>query len=317
MPIHEERLCLKNWKDFEVEEMGDKCEICKKNTAKIRIGNHSYCFDCHNKMALLDMGVEDTFEYAKTMSVIEPGGRLHTFEIEHVVLGGIVSWEANEKDGDYQFRLISNTEENGAVVAQKLFRKIVDGVCCKTLDEHTSDWGTSYQIKEKGNIRIIEDEDRDFDPAFEVDGKKFTPEEFADLFRGFVSFNMQFQIRDGSCDLLGENEYLVPVRITEQSLLEELETALAVTTDRGGFLSYKNVSAFDELFYKIVDKLRVIDDALDREKAQTIGRAIAKRLREVEHDDDWFPVGNIQSICEVVDPYGTDEELQKYLEGEE
>ena len=72
------------------------------------------------------------------------------------ILGGIVSWEANEKDGDYQFRLISNTEENGAVVAQKLFRKIVDGVCCKTLDEHTSDWGTSYQIKEKGSqIAII------------------------------------------------------------------------------------------------------------------------------------------------------------------
>ena len=57
--------------------MGDKCEICKKNTAKIRIGNHSYCFDCHNKMALLDMGVEDTFEYAKTMSVIEPGVERH------------------------------------------------------------------------------------------------------------------------------------------------------------------------------------------------------------------------------------------------
>ena len=99
--------------------------------------------------------------------------------------------------------------------------------------------------------------------------------------------------------------------------MEELETALAVTTDRGGFLSYKNVSAFDELFYKILDKLQVLDNALEREKAQECGRAIAKRLREVEHDDDWFPVGDIQMICRIVDPYGTDEELQRYLEGEE
>lgn len=178
--------------------MGDTCEICKKNPAKISIGNHSYCFDCHNKMALHDMGIDDSFTYAKNMPVIEPNGKIHTFEIEHVVLGGIVSWEANEKDGEYQFRLISQTGEDGADTAQKLFRKIVEGVCTKTLEEHKGEWSTSYFLK-----------------------------------------------------------------------------------------------------------------------AQGIGRAIAKRLREVEHDDDWFPVGDIQMICRIVDPYGTDEELQRYLEGEE
>ena len=297
--------------------MGDTCEICKKNPAKIRIGNHSYCFDCYNKMALRDVGIDDSFTYAKNMSVIEPGGKMHTFEIEHVVLGGIVSWEANEKDGEYQFRLISNIEEDGAATAQKLFRKIVEGVCTKTLEEHKGEWSTSYFLKSKGNITIIEDEDRDFDIAFEIGGKKFTPEEFAELVSGYIGFNMQYQIRDGSSPLLGENEYLVPVKISKELLLQELETALAVTTDRGGFLSYKNVSAFDELFYKILDKLQTLDDALERDKAQEIGRAIAKRLREVEHDDDWFPEGDIQMICRIVDPYGTDEELQRYLEGEE
>lgn len=297
--------------------MGDTCEICKKNPAKISIGNHSYCFDCHNKMALHDMGIDDNFTYAKNMSVIEPNGKIHTFEIEHVVLGGIVSWEANEKDGEYQFRLISQTGEDGADTAQKLFRKIVEGVCTKTLEEHKGEWSTSYFLKSKGNISIIEDEDRDYDTAFVIDGKKFTPEEFAELIKGYVSFQMQYQIKDGSEKLLGENEYLVPVKISKQGLMEELETALAVTTDRGGFLSYKNVPAFDELFYKILDKLQVLDDALEREKAQEIGRAIAKRLREVEHDDDWFPVGDIQMIYQIVDPYGTDEELQRYLEGEE
>ena len=38
--------------------MGEICEVCKKNPAKIQIGKHSYCFDCHNKMALKDMGID-------------------------------------------------------------------------------------------------------------------------------------------------------------------------------------------------------------------------------------------------------------------
>lgn len=298
--------------------MGDMCEICKINPAKIQIdGKHSFCLDCHNKIALKDMGIKDTYAYAKTMSVIEPDGKLHTFEIEHVILGGIVSWEANKKDGDYQFRLMSHVGEDGVATAQKLFKKIVNGVCNKTLDEHKGAGGTTYQIKSKGNILIIEDEDRDFAPAFEIDGKKFTPEELGELFNGYASFNMQFQIRDGSDPLLGENEYLVPIKITEQDLMQELETALAVTTDRGGFLSYKNVSAFDEFFYKILDKLQILDDSMEREKAQRIARVIAKRLREVEHDDDWFPYGNIQMMCQIVDPYGTDEELKRLLEGDD
>ena len=66
--------------------MGDICEVCKKNPAKIQIGEHNYCFDCHNKMALKDMGIDNEFVYAKNMSVIEPSGKMHSFEIEHIVL---------------------------------------------------------------------------------------------------------------------------------------------------------------------------------------------------------------------------------------
>ena len=50
-------------------------------------------------MALKDMGIDNDFVYAKNMSVIEPSGKMHSFEIEHIVLGSIVSWEANEIDG--------------------------------------------------------------------------------------------------------------------------------------------------------------------------------------------------------------------------
>lgn len=296
--------------------MGNLCEVCKKNPAKIQIGDHSYCFDCHNRLALQEMGIDKDFVHAKNISVIEPGGKMHSFEIEHVVLGSIVNWEANEIDGEYCFRLISAVDEDGTAAAQKLFRKIVDGVCSKTLEEHISKWGSSFSLKSKGNIHITEDENNNWATAFEIDGKMFSPEEFADLARGYNGFNIQYQIRDESSPLLSENEYLVPVKVSKELLLQELETALVVTTDRGGFLSYKNVSAFNQLYFKILDKLKILEDALERDKAQETGRAIAKRLREVEHDDDWFPEGNILMICEIVDPDGTDEELQRYLNWE-
>lgn len=40
------------------------------------------------------------------MSVIEPGGKMHSFEIEHILLRSIVSWEANEIDSESRFRLL-------------------------------------------------------------------------------------------------------------------------------------------------------------------------------------------------------------------
>ena len=47
-----------------------------------------------------------------------------------------------------------------------------------------------------------------------------------------------------------------------------------------------------------------------------MGKILAKRLKEVETDDDWFPYGNIQLIYKTVDSFHTDDELWGYLEEE-
>lgn len=273
-----------------------------ENVTEISIDNHAYCFDCHNRMALRAMGVDDSYTYAKNMSVIEPGGKAHAFKIEHIVLGDIVSWEANEQGEDYQFRMISQVGENGAAVAQRLYRKVVEGVCTKTLEEHKSAWGTFRSLKAKGNITFIEDEDRNYAIGFEIDGVKYTPEEFAGLVSGYAGFRMKYQVVDGFDDILGENEYLVPIKITKEGLIEELEVALTATTDRRGFLSNQSVPAFDELFSKVLKKLQVLVDALEREKAQECGEAIIERLLEVEYDDDSFPEEQIRMIRKIVGP---------------
>lgn len=152
-----------------------------KNKAIISItGRGQYCYDCHNKMVMDDYGMPDTFNYAKTMSVMEPSGEVHTFEVNHIILGDIVSWEAVEKQGGYRFNDISDIEDNGVEVAKRFFKKIVDGVCTKTLD--------GYSLKEKGVIILSEDEEDDFSPVFVIDGKKYAPNDFARLTQGYNGF---------------------------------------------------------------------------------------------------------------------------------
>ena len=78
------------------------CDICKKEPARIQItGKGRYCLNCHNEMVLKEYGLEDTFDYPETMTVIEPDGAIHIFKVEHIILGAIVSWDAYEQGGNY------------------------------------------------------------------------------------------------------------------------------------------------------------------------------------------------------------------------
>ena len=285
--------------------MSKLCDICKKNKAIISItGRGQYCYDCHNKMVMDDYGMPDTFNYAKTMSVMEPSGEVHTFEVNHIILGDIVSWEAVEKQGGYRFNDISDIEDNGVEVAKRFFKKIVDGVCTKTLD--------GYSLKEKGVIMFSEDEDDDYSPVFVIDGKKYAPNDFARLTQGYNGFVMHYQIHDASEPLLGEHEYLVPVKITKENIIAEFENALSLHCNNG-FLNNDRVSSFDELFSLIVGKLKIIYDSRDCDYAVSIAKELLKRLAEIETDDDFFPFHEMQMVCEAVDPRGIDDELWEYL----
>ena len=87
--------------------------------------------------------------------------------------------------------------------------------------------GITYSIKDKGVIRITEDDEVN-EISFIVDGMVFTSEEFCQLFGGYNGFDIHFQIHDASDDIPGENEYLVPIKITRESLLKELESYINI-----------------------------------------------------------------------------------------
>lgn len=292
------------------------CDICKQKPIRVHVtGKGDYCLDCYNSLILDEYGIEDTFDYPETMSVMEPSGILHSFHIEHMVLGDKVSWDAYEVDGNYHFREMSDAETNGAAVAQKFFRKIVNGVCTKSLYEtkHPADnllWrdGKCIGLRRKGTINIVADEDRNYAVGFEIDGHKFRGEDLERLLGAHLGFTLQYKIQDPSEPVLKEDEYLVPVYITKQSLIDEFEKVLSNYGD-SGFVSCKDIIKFDESFYKVINKLEVLAHSEKRADAIEAGKHLVRMLRQIETDDEYFPEYDIQLIREIIDPFGIDDEL--------
>lgn len=294
------------------------CDICKKEPVRIHIkGQGNFCLKCYNTMILERIGVDDTFHYPDTMAVREPNGSLHTFHIEHMIMGDTVCWDAFEQNGIYHFKEISDIGSNGTESAQRFFRKIVEGVCTKSLcefeqraDNLLQRDGKYISLRDKGTINIIEDEDRGYQIGFEIDGIKFCGEDLEKLLGGFQGLSLRYQIQDASDPILKEDEYLVPVYITKTSLIGELKTAINNYSDRG-FISYKDTLKFSEVFYKIIDKLKVLAHSEKRDKALEAGRDMVRIMKSIETDDDYFPIYEIELICRTVDPFGVDEELKR------
>lgn len=294
------------------------CDICKKEPVRIHIkGQGNFCLKCYNTMILERIGVDDTFHYPDTMAVREPNGSLHTFHIEHMIMGDTVCWDAFEQNGIYYFKEISDIGSNGTESAQRFFRKIVEGVCTKSLcefeqraDNLLQRDGKYISLRDKGTINIIEDEDRGYQIGFEIDGIKFCGEDLEKLLGGFQGLSLRYQIQDASDPILKEDEYLVPVYITKTSLIGELKTAINNYSDRG-FISYKDTLKFSEVFYKIIDKLKVLAHSEKRDKALEAGRDMVRIMKSIETDDDYFPIYEIELICRTVDPFGVDEELKR------
>ena len=115
---------------------------------------------------------------------------------------------------------------------------------------------------------------------------------------------MQFQIRSASDDVLKENERLMPVDVSKESILEELKLALfyfsEVKNGDAYFVSYKNVSGLEEAVFKIIDKLEFLTKVLPSEECTEIGRAMVRILITVETDDDYFPEFLVAQIKEII-----------------
>ena len=149
---------------------------------------------------------------------------------------------------------------------------------------------------------------------------------FRDYFRDFT--DQYILIGGAACDISFENnnaDFRATRDLDIVLIVENLNQAFGeqfwafireggyqhnIYSDRG-FISYKDTSKFDESFYKITHKLEILAHTKKRDDALEAGREMVRIIKEIETDDDYFPLYNIEEIRRIVDPYGDDEEMER------
>ena len=101
--------------------------------------------------------------------------------------------------------------------------------------------------------------------------------------------------------------------ITKELLEQELYQAIATTAD-DDFMSYSMVSVFDELFFPIHNKVKMLVDEGENDLAFEVVESLANMLAKVETDDDMFPTYEIELLCKLVDPEHEHSELWEIAE---
>ena len=287
------------------------CDRCGKNPPVIHItGEGSYCADCNNQLMLEMFGKDNTFHYAKNIIISETDGKMHSFRIQHLILGGIVSWEAQEVGGNYHFEDVSDLNDNGSDIAQRFFRKIMNGVLYKSIEKEVSPasnllsrGGLCYSLKEHGNISIEEDPESGYESIrFRIDDEFFTPEEAARMLSSYVGWNMKYQIESTSEAYLGEDEYLVPVKVNRRIILGKWNMLRELYL-REGYLREDDQIDFDEGMQEIIEKLIILREHGNMDIAIEAGEQIIEELQHFTGPGEDFPFLDIDILSGVIHKY--------------
>ena len=96
--------------------------------------------------------------------------------------------------------------------------------------------------------------------------------------------------------------YTITKTVTRQYFIDELEENIYNHSekDRSGFLSGRQIPAFDSYFYNLMEELRPLKGAMPEEDLTELGEAMIARLKELETDDEFFPAGEIEVIREII-----------------
>ena len=158
----------------------------------------------------------------------------------------------------------------------------------------------SYSTKNVGTIAVLDDYNGEV--YFQIDGRRFEPEDVVKLFSAEVGGVMYYQIMDPTDDPLEEDMMLIPMRIDEDTLEQELNDLLFAMTEKheGKFLRTEDVAAFDVLFGKIVDKLKAYFGGHPREYGKVAGERLIKVLKGIGTNDDMFPEYEIKMVRDAV-----------------
>ena len=247
----------------------------------------------------------------------------HMFIIRYVELGSAINVTMSEvykcnkmgqlyakhSNTEYEFVTFGSIERKDKLV-KEVIEKTVVALQNLTItrrkdigfnpDCHLVDDEYYYSANEVGTIRICEN--RHDGVYFQIDGKKYEPNDVMKLFAPYCGFNICYQIGDKTNDVLESDMTLMPMRIDEDTLGVELHDLLFALSDDHDctFISYENVAAFDVLFQKIIDKLEFYHRANQRTFGEAAANKLISILKEVGTDDDMFPEFEIKMVRDAV-----------------
>ena len=284
----------------------DYCDRCRKNIAMMYIsGKTKLCLDCYNQWMADVYGLDaDSFQYPKNIAVTDKQGDLHFFNLHHIFFGAMVHWDADEENGEYHIEMDVSPEVPASRQVHDFHKKIVEKLWNRSLEKHTIDGYELTSLQDHGNLDIRYSSEQK-KTVIVIDGKDFSADEFMKLLSSYEGWTMQFQIRSAADDVLKENERLMPVDVSKETILEELRLAIfyfseSKTADDVQFVSYKNVSGLEEAVYKVIDKLEFLTKVVPPDEYTEIGRSMMRMLLAIETDDDTFPEFLVAQIREII-----------------
>ncbi len=165
-------------------------------------------------------------------------------------------------------------------------------------DEEGTCRGSGHYLRERGYMQI---EGGEVEIQFRIDGRLYSAEEFAKCLEPYEGFMLSYQIRDPLTAFpLDRDTYYLPVRITDEVLLDELDELIKAVSGGFDFISYKDVTAFDAGFSGIYAKLKLYCESNVPGIGKAAGLKLIHRLKELETDDDVFPEYQIAWIRRVI-----------------
>ena len=237
-------------------------------------------------------------------------GRPHYFclrkieQIPETELFEIYRFGEGSRDTCYSFRSFGyrkTEEERITEVLAKLRTSLMNPVLEKNRNERAARYGLccGYKLRDRGSIEIVNNGEI---TAFRIDGELVTAEELADYLGVYEGFTLTYQIRDPLTAMPPDYDtYYMPVQISDEILMEELETLIAGAAGKNGFVSYRDTDAFDTGFFRLCDKLELYARSNPPGIGKAAGLKLISRLKELETDDDTFPEYEIEVIRNLTD----------------
>lgn len=286
-----------------------KCKKCKSNESIIHVADvGDFCLDCHNDDMAELLGVETTDEFSKVIWVYDADGIIHQFKISNMIMPGFSMWRAKGIENRYQYEVLLKPEEDQAMAIKQLHQKIVTGLGYKTLSRNGERYfidnairfdNEQYSLNSIGTCQIQYSEEEN-SSCLIIDGKDIPVHDFGRALTAFEGFNMDFQIRDLSEEVLGKDTVLKRVSINPKTIIERFEKTLGWFLERN-FLSYKHESACVEALFERIDEFELLCKYGSRDEAVEVGEKIKKRLISIVTDTDDFPEYLLMIIDQVIE----------------